>query len=483
MNSSSALTQGYLSKFVPLEFLPNTIHLSYEDGKYIVSSINFVNDISTSTIIELDENFDTIRTINHLEVLFGRKTPQKLNGKYFAYAADETTNRETHLLIEMDENFSEIKRDTFYPDGNSHNANGMTIIGDKIIGSAWDYYDCEELNECTFMNYKVISTEGEELQSFNVDEEGEPYFFSFEVDHTADGDIICGGNRYELPYAKASVYKSTQEGNILWKYESTQRQSRGNVPVWVEELSNGNIVYTDKLDKLFDDDYIDLGYSLLPAQLVWLSPDGDSLFSYLDTVNWASSSEFSGIKRGRGDYFFAYGQYYLNHLDPMEFDAVYGSIMKITNDGEIVWRRLYKHSDDPYGTPTIAHIYEHENGDISTLGREVNDDGFFMWMMRVNEHGCLGDISCDFPMILPVADLSGNGHEDNIKIYPNPTSDILNIKSETIPERVEVFTIDGALVLTKEGSDNINITNISSGLFFIKIFHNGKVSIRSFIKY
>jgi hypothetical protein len=309
-------------------------------------------------MIELDENFDTIRTINHSNVLFTRKSPQKYNGSYYAYAADETTNRLTHLLVEMDENFDEIRRDTFYPDGNTHNANSMTMMDDKIIGAAWDYYDCPELSECTFMNYKVINTEGEELQSFNVDEEGEPYFFSFEVDHTLSGHIICGGNRYELPFAKASVYKSTQEGAILWKYDSPHRQSRGNVPVWVEELSDGNIVYTDKLDKLDDDDYLDLGYTNRPSELVWLSPEGDFLYSYLDTVNWTSSTEFYGIEKGKGDYFFTYGEYHFGNLEPTEFDGNYGFIMKVKNNGEIVWRRLYNNSEDLESTPIITHLIE-----------------------------------------------------------------------------------------------------------------------------
>ncbi|MDF1699105.1 MAG: T9SS type A sorting domain-containing protein [Saprospiraceae bacterium] len=486
MNSSGTFAQRYLSKFVNLDFLPNTRTLLYEDGKYIVSSINFIDDVSTSTIIELDENFDTIRTINHSNVLFSRKSPQKYNGSYYAYAADETTNRQTHLLVEMDENFDEIKRDTFYPDGNTHNANSMTMVDDKIIGAAWDYYDCPELSECTFMNYKVISTAGKELQSFNVEEE-EPYFFSFEVDYTADSHIICGGNRYELPFAKASVHRSTQEGTILWNYDSPHRQSRGNVPVWIEELSDGNIVYTDKLDKLDDDDYLDLGYTNRPAELVWLSPDGDLLFSYLDTVNWTSSTEFHGVQKGKGDYFFVYGDYYYNNLEPTEFDGSYGFLMKFTNEGEVKWRRLYKHSDDPYGEPLIRQIYEHENGDIVILGREVNDNGYFMWMMRVNENGCLGDDGCDDPLILPVDEVQTPILNTAVKVYPNPAMDILNFDLE------ESYRVIAITVLDTYGNpirnfneifeNRLNISFLNSGIYFLKISMSDHTLIyKKFIK-
>lgn len=156
--NSSALSQGYLSKFVLLDFPQNSMSFMYEDGEYIISSINYIDDRSASTIIRVDNNFDTIQTINHFEVSFGGVSPQ-IEGKYYSFAADETQNKESHLLIEMDEEFKEIKRDTFYPEGFTYNANGMTVIGDKIIGKAWDYNECDESFQCTSMNFKVISTD------------------------------------------------------------------------------------------------------------------------------------------------------------------------------------------------------------------------------------------------------------------------------------------------------------------------------------
>jgi hypothetical protein len=54
--------------------------------------------------------------------------------------------------VTMDKYFTELKRDTFYSDLDSYNANSMTMIGDKIVGTAWDDYDCDESFECTSMN-------------------------------------------------------------------------------------------------------------------------------------------------------------------------------------------------------------------------------------------------------------------------------------------------------------------------------------------
>jgi hypothetical protein len=461
--NSSALCQGYLSKFVPLDFSANTRNFIYEDGEYIISSINFIDDVSTSTIIRVDEKFDTIETINYSEVFFGRMTPQRIEDKYFAYASDKTQNSETHLLIEMDKDFIEVKRDTFYPEGETFNANGMTVIGDNIVGSAWDYYDCDEHTQCTSMNYKMITTEGKELLSFNVDND-EPYFFSFEVDHTDDEGIIFGGNsRYDGTFAM--VYKSDLEGNILWKNKSTQKQSRGNVPVYVEELSNGNIVYTDIIDKTDDDEYIEMFYARYPSQLVWLSAEGDSLFSF-------SYSEFWGLEKGNGDYFFAYGNEQYNIESDQENLGMYGFLMKFTNEGELLWRRRYKQSNYPLASPLIRHIIEHENGDISMLGREANVDGFFMWMLRVNEHGCFGDEDCDMPMVLPTEDLRAD--EGNaIEIYPNPAASYVTISSidNTEINQVILYDIQGQILKEKKiiGGSQLDIRQLDQGLYFLKL--------------
>ncbi|MFT6336832.1 MAG: hypothetical protein ACI86M_003633 [Saprospiraceae bacterium] len=468
--NSSALSQGYLSKFVHLPFLPNPTHLLYDNGEYKVSSIGIIEGREASIFITLDENFDTISTKTYFDVFFGRFGPRLYNDRYYAYGADKTTVNETHLLVTMDSDFTELRRDTFYSDKDSYNANSMTMIGDKIVGAAWDYYDCEESFECTSMNYKVITTDGEELQSINIDDED--YFFSFEVDHTEEENIIFGGNSYGSDGAVATVYRMDLEGNVQWKHKSIQKQSRGNVPVFVEELSEGTIVYTDKLNKNNDPDYNQTLFASKPAQLVWLSPDGDPIYTFLDSLSALSFSEFKGIKGGKGDYFFAYGFEHINTDNNIESARTYGFIMKFANDGEIMWRRRYKHSNYSNAAPTIRHLIEHDNGDLSALGDEVNSEGSFMWMLRVNEHGCLGEDDCDMPMVLPTEDLQED-EGDAIKIYPNPAANFINIVSanDLKISHVAFFDMQGRLnsnVIEMVGNQ-VGITELEQGLYFMRI--------------
>jgi len=68
-------------------------------------------------------------------------------------------------------------------------------------------------------------------------------------------------------------------------------------------------------------------------------------------------------------------------------------------------------------------------------------------------------------------------------LYPNPTSDILNIQTEQKISRVEIYDTAGKLVKTKSGNEKkIGISQLINGLYFIKIYSDGAVIDSKFIK-
>ena len=90
---------------------------------------------------------------------------------------------------------------------------------------------------------------------------------------------------------------------------------------------------------------------------------------------------------------------------------------------------------------------------------------------------------------------NGNGiilqNEDldhhNIEIFPNPTSDILNIKLEKIASsKLAIFDALGNRVLEKnnlaEKEFQLSTANFSEGIYFLKIEIEGKIMIKKFIK-
>jgi hypothetical protein len=77
-------------------------------------------------------------------------------------------------------------------------------------------------------------------------------------------------------------------------------------------------------------------------------------------------------------------------------------------------------------------------------------------------------------------DINEYSHNTNINIYPNPTNDKLYIKAETEIEDVVVYDVYGRHLVTETPSlqDNvaINVENLKSGIYFVKI-NTGKGNI------
>ncbi|MCG2417528.1 T9SS type A sorting domain-containing protein [Aequorivita sp. F47161] len=77
------------------------------------------------------------------------------------------------------------------------------------------------------------------------------------------------------------------------------------------------------------------------------------------------------------------------------------------------------------------------------------------------------------------------GVEDNMAVsfnlYPNPAKNSINIQATEAPELVQIYSIQGILV--KETSElNIDVSNLSSGLYIIKVYSRGNSITKKFMK-
>ena len=88
----------------------------------------------------------------------------------------------------------------------------------------------------------------------------------------------------------------------------------------------------------------------------------------------------------------------------------------------------------------------------------------------------------DFATIL----LSTNNNilTDNISIYPNPVNDILNIKLKDNQKISFVITdINGREIISKTSNDNnINVSNLKKGIYFVKITNDNSSITKKIIK-
>lgn len=71
---------------------------------------------------------------------------------------------------------------------------------------------------------------------------------------------------------------------------------------------------------------------------------------------------------------------------------------------------------------------------------------------------------------------------DEFKIYPNPTDNLINIKSKRNIDSVELYDIFGKLILLQsEQFESINVENLNSGLYLIKIYSEGTKTVKKVV--
>lgn len=75
--------------------------------------------------------------------------------------------------------------------------------------------------------------------------------------------------------------------------------------------------------------------------------------------------------------------------------------------------------------------------------------------------------------------------DDSIFIYPNPTNNSINIKCDSAIKSIELFDVQGRVLLTKIASDSIvllDLSNQANGIYFLKITSENGIKIEKLIK-
>ena len=76
-----------------------------------------------------------------------------------------------------------------------------------------------------------------------------------------------------------------------------------------------------------------------------------------------------------------------------------------------------------------------------------------------------------------------NFENNELQIYPNPTKNIIHIKNNTEIEKIKIFDSVGKEVLTQTQNKNeINVENLSKGIYLIEIHSENEKVYRKFIK-
>lgn len=65
-------------------------------------------------------------------------------------------------------------------------------------------------------------------------------------------------------------------------------------------------------------------------------------------------------------------------------------------------------------------------------------------------------------------------HKNNVKIYPNPANDVVNIAADIAVHSIEIYSMTGKLIKTfSKDTKQINVSDLSSGIYLLRIKSEG----------
>jgi len=81
--------------------------------------------------------------------------------------------------------------------------------------------------------------------------------------------------------------------------------------------------------------------------------------------------------------------------------------------------------------------------------------------------------------------LSNSTNETSLVIYPNPTTNVLNIESSEVMNSIRIYNIAGSEVMNytiQSDLTSIDISDLSIGLYYISINYGNKIIVRKIVK-
>lgn len=90
------------------------------------------------------------------------------------------------------------------------------------------------------------------------------------------------------------------------------------------------------------------------------------------------------------------------------------------------------------------------------------------------------DFELAYGLALSVSDENIN---DEISVYPNPVSDVLNVQSDKEIKTIQLISAEGKLIKKNLNSNQIKLNGLPNGIYFMKIeLQNGKILFKKIIK-
>ena len=102
-----------------------------------------------------------------------------------------------------------------------------------------------------------------------------------------------------------------------------------------------------------------------------------------------------------------------------------------------------------------------------------------------NNNGKFGDkyqLFMNMTAYADYSDIEATESVEAVSVYPNPANDVLNIASSENVSMVEVFNLQGQRLLAQNEASQINISNLTTGTYMVRLTTANGVVLKKFVK-
>ena len=351
-----------MSKVFPTESLNVPRNMILKGNVIYVSTINGIGTKYGTTVRVLDENLDIKSSIDIIDFVVGDESFYAKDDWFYAYGNNRIISN-FNTFKTFDEYFIENNSVDYSTCANENYTAASILINDNIFTVTQDII---EQYEDEILWFNKVDLEGNQIWT---KKHGTAYKrnFASEMLQSNDGQVLVSMSHVEGAEVIGEILKMDENGNEVWKYtqnEPLADTAFGVQDQWMHTLENGEIIIASTSDRNGDPVFSFNQWYKYPQKLTWIDQNGEFLKDTFILSPRYEEIYIGQLRNSKSGGFYGFG-----YWGSTSNDGWNGWIFKMTNEGEMLWSRKYKHEglEIDY-SHYIADLIELDNGDIVTVG-------------------------------------------------------------------------------------------------------------------
>lgn len=134
-----------------------------------------------------------------------------------------------------------------------------------------------------------------------------------------------------------------------------------------------------------------------------------------------------------------------------------------------------------YSDQEVNYTWDYNGSHDSTITTEPLTQNTNVSLSAASiENGC---VAVAHVTVLVTTEGINGTEQSEIRIYPNPTSDFVNINADMAVSHVTVYNFNGQEVMNVNNSSKVNLSNLSNGSYILRIeLENGSVATATVVR-